>query len=148
MPSAKTLPERIRLAAFTMSSGVTWLSVPIWSSLPQRPQFLSFCVASAIACLPTLIFIKLFLPLFSLLQRAPRRWMPAPVAILRWAPVFQQAGCGVAALTNRHCLRMIRPTRIVQKSAIQEDIHETQSDRCRRNDGRADAARAGGQHRR
>src|SRR5262249_53349214 len=44
--------------ALTMSSGVTWLSVPIWSSLPQRPQFLSFCVASAIACLPTLMSIS------------------------------------------------------------------------------------------
>ena len=44
-------------AAFTMSSGVMWLSVPIWSSLPQRPQFLSFCEASAIAFLPTVMFM-------------------------------------------------------------------------------------------
>src|SRR5712692_10365631 len=57
MPSANTLPVRMRLAALTISSGLTWLSVPIWSSLPQRPQFLSFCVASAIACLPTLMSI-------------------------------------------------------------------------------------------
>src|SRR6516225_11178006 len=57
MPSANTLPVRIRRAALTISSGLTWLSVPIWSSLPQRPQFLSFCVASAIACLPTLMFM-------------------------------------------------------------------------------------------
>src|SRR6266511_440236 len=43
-----------------VSSGLTWLSVPIWSSLPQRPQFLSFSVASAIACLPTLMSIGCF----------------------------------------------------------------------------------------
>src|SRR5713101_7981711 len=61
MPSANTLPVRIRRAALTISSGLTWLSVPIWSSLPQRPQFLSFCVASAIACLPTLMSIGCFL---------------------------------------------------------------------------------------
>ena len=60
MPSANTLPVRIRLAALTMSSGVTWLSVPIWSSLPQRPQFESFLEASAIACLPTLMFMERF----------------------------------------------------------------------------------------
>ena len=58
MPSANTLPVRIRLAALTMSSGVTWLSVPIWSSLPQRPQFDSFLEASAIACFPTLMFME------------------------------------------------------------------------------------------
>jgi len=29
--------------------------------------------------------------------------MPAPVAILRWPPVFQQAGCGVAAF-DEHAL--------------------------------------------
>jgi len=29
MPSAKTLPVRISPAALTMSSGATWLSVPI-----------------------------------------------------------------------------------------------------------------------
>src|SRR5665213_1126650 len=57
MPSANTLPVRIRLAALTMSSGVTWLSVPIWSSLPQRPQLDSVFEASAIAPLPTLMFM-------------------------------------------------------------------------------------------
>src|SRR5580700_261474 len=68
MPSANTLPVRIRLAALTMSCGVTWLSVPTWSSLPQRPQFLSFSVASAIAFLPTLMSIGVlpFLPLLSI----------------------------------------------------------------------------------
>src|SRR5215475_12590345 len=65
MPSANTLPVRIRRAALTMSSGVTWLSVPMWSSLPQRPQFLSFSVASAIACLPTLMFMCRVLSLLS-----------------------------------------------------------------------------------
>src|SRR5579863_10006156 len=60
MPSANTLPMRINPAARTMSAGATWLSVPIWSSLPQRPQFLSFSVASAIAFLPTLMFIATF----------------------------------------------------------------------------------------
>src|SRR3954452_2041083 len=60
MPSANTLPVRIRLAALTMSSGRMWLSVPIWSSLPQRPQFLSLSVASPIACFPTLMSIVPF----------------------------------------------------------------------------------------
>src|SRR5262249_469567 len=63
MPSANTLPVRMRRAALTISSGLTWLSVPIWSSLPQRPQFLSFCVASATACLPTLMFMSRVLSL-------------------------------------------------------------------------------------
>ena len=58
MPSANALPVRIRLAALTISSGVTWLSVPLWSSLPQRPQLLSFFEASAIAAVPTLIFME------------------------------------------------------------------------------------------
>src|SRR5262249_24918010 len=57
MPSANTFPVRMRLAALTMSSGWTWLSVPTWSSLPQRPQFLSFSGASAIALRPTLMSI-------------------------------------------------------------------------------------------
>src|SRR5262252_10760428 len=65
MPSANTLPARIRRAALTISSGVTWLSVPMWSSLPQRPQFLSFSVASAIACLLTLMFMCRVLSLLS-----------------------------------------------------------------------------------
>jgi hypothetical protein len=39
------------------------LSVPLWSSLPQRPQLESFLEASAIASLPTLMFMKRFLPL-------------------------------------------------------------------------------------
>src|SRR4030088_1824780 len=54
MPSAKTLPLQMREAARTMSSGLTWLSVPIWSSAPHRPQFFSLAVASRIACFPTL----------------------------------------------------------------------------------------------
>ena len=57
MPSAKILPVRIRPAALTISCGETWLSVPIWSPLPQRPQLLSFSEASRIACLPTLMSI-------------------------------------------------------------------------------------------
>src|SRR5215475_7550249 len=57
IPSANTFPVLIRLAALTMSSGWTWLSVPTWSSLPQRPQFLSFSDASAIALRPTLMSI-------------------------------------------------------------------------------------------
>jgi len=55
MPSANTLPVRISAAALTMSCGVTWLRVPIWSSAPQRPQFLSFSEACAIAFLPTVM---------------------------------------------------------------------------------------------
>ena len=46
MPMAKTLPLRTSFAAATISSGPTWFSVPIWSSLPQRPQFESFSAAS------------------------------------------------------------------------------------------------------
>ena len=46
MPSANTLPRLISLPAATMSSGVMWLSVPIWSSLPQRPQLESALKAS------------------------------------------------------------------------------------------------------
>ena len=37
------------------SSGVMWLSVPIWSSLPQRPQLDSALKASSTACLDTLM---------------------------------------------------------------------------------------------
>ena len=61
MPSANTLPVRISDAALTMSSGLMWLSVPIWSSLPQRPQFLSFSEACAIAFLPTVMFMDVSL---------------------------------------------------------------------------------------
>src|SRR5262249_40022665 len=41
-PRAKVLPFFTSPAAFLMSSGVTKLSVPIWSSAPQRPQFFTF----------------------------------------------------------------------------------------------------------
>ena len=57
MPSAKVLPFFTSLAASTMSFGVTKLSVPIWSSLPQRPQLESSLLAFSMAFLPTLIFI-------------------------------------------------------------------------------------------
>ena len=56
MPSAKILPRLMSLAAATTSAGVTWLSVPIWSSLPQRPQLESALKASSTACLETLMF--------------------------------------------------------------------------------------------
>jgi hypothetical protein len=95
------------------------------------------------------MFIKLFLPVFSLLPRGPCRRMPAPVAILRWPPVFQQAGCGVAAFDEHALLAHdLARKHSFKKPAIQEDIHEKQFDRCRRNDGRADAACPGEQHRR
>ena len=55
IPSAKTLPRLMSLAAATTSAGVTWLSVPIWSSLPQRPQLDSALKASSTACLETAI---------------------------------------------------------------------------------------------
>src|SRR5260221_3101816 len=42
-----TFPLRTRRAAATMSSGVVWLSVPISSAAPQRPQFLYFSAACA-----------------------------------------------------------------------------------------------------
>src|SRR5207237_1909995 len=45
--SEMTLPLRTRRAAATMSSGAVWLSVPISSAGPQRPQFLYFSAASA-----------------------------------------------------------------------------------------------------
>src|SRR5262245_50868447 len=48
--SEMTLPLRTRRAAATMSSAVVWLSVPISSSGPQRPQFLNFSAASRRSC--------------------------------------------------------------------------------------------------
>src|SRR5665213_3818500 len=57
MPSANTLPVLTSLAALTICSGVMWLSVPIWASLPQRPQFDSCSEASAMAFRPTLMFM-------------------------------------------------------------------------------------------
>src|SRR5438477_4926444 len=57
MPSAKDLPCLMSLPASTMSCGVTWLSVPLMSSLPQRPQFESFCEASLMAAALTVMFI-------------------------------------------------------------------------------------------
>src|SRR5688572_29727235 len=45
-----TLPFRTRRAAATMSSAVVWLSVPISSCGPQRPQFLNFSAASRRSC--------------------------------------------------------------------------------------------------
>src|SRR5438128_7356144 len=42
-----TLPLRTSRAAATLSSGVVWLSVPISSSAPHRPQLLYFSAASA-----------------------------------------------------------------------------------------------------
>src|SRR6185436_13569761 len=45
-----TLPLRTRRAAATMSSAVVWLSVPISSFGPQRPQFLNFSAASRRSC--------------------------------------------------------------------------------------------------
>ena len=97
MPSANTLPVRIRLAALTMSSGVTWLSVPIWSSLPQRPQFESFFEASAIACFADLDVHERFPSFFSLSLALLK---PVPMRsrnIALGCAVFHQAG----ALTDR-----------------------------------------------
>src|SRR4051794_25012746 len=51
--SEKILPRLIRRPASITSWGVTLFSVPIWSSLPQRPQFDSFFAASSIAALST-----------------------------------------------------------------------------------------------
>ena len=56
MPRAKVLPRLMSPAAATTSAGVTWLSVPIWSSLPQRPQLESALKASSTAALETLMF--------------------------------------------------------------------------------------------
>ena len=41
MPQSMILPVRTSLAEATRFSGVMKLSVPIWSSSPQRPQLLS-----------------------------------------------------------------------------------------------------------
>src|SRR4051812_47914100 len=60
MPSANTLPCLISLPASTMSCGVTWLSVPLMSSLPQRPQLESFADASLMAAALTVMFISIF----------------------------------------------------------------------------------------
>src|SRR2546423_1700836 len=51
--SENTLPRLISLPASITSCGVTLFKVPIWSSLPQRPQFESFFEASSIAALST-----------------------------------------------------------------------------------------------
>src|SRR3954471_3978338 len=51
--SEKILPRLIRRPASITSCGVTLFSVPIWSSLPQRPQFDSFLAASSIAARST-----------------------------------------------------------------------------------------------
>src|SRR3954465_8157762 len=48
--SEMTLPLRTSRAAATMSSAVVWLSVPISSFGPQRPQFLNLSAASRRSC--------------------------------------------------------------------------------------------------
>src|SRR5580700_3222864 len=114
MPSANTLPVRIRLAALTMSCGVTWLSVPTWSSLPQRPQFLSFSVASAIAFLPTLMSIGVlpFLPLVSI-----------PVAV-RGPPA------GAAPVCHKYfaaCAEYLRPRNLFAASPVPITLPQLQN---------------------
>jgi hypothetical protein len=62
------------------------------SSLPQRPQLLSFLEASAIASLPTLMFMS-GSPRWSFFTaRACVEKQAAKSVILRRAPVFHQAG--------------------------------------------------------
>src|ERR1043166_411160 len=51
--SEKILPRLISRPASITSCAVTLFSVPIWSSLPQRPQFDSFFAASSIAARST-----------------------------------------------------------------------------------------------
>src|SRR5436190_2939024 len=105
MPSANTLPVLIRLAALVMSSGVTWLSVPMWSSLPQRPQFDSFLEASSIAFLPTLISIA------SSISTVAFRLSPA------------EADCGLPRtfrlstewLNRRHCTWNEQPSDLAER---------------------------------
>jgi hypothetical protein len=53
------------------------------------------------------------------LQGASSSMMPAPVAILRWPPVFQQAGCGAAA--DEHALLAHDPA---HKHSSKSDIQE------------------------
>jgi hypothetical protein len=62
------LPFFTSLAALATRLGVAKFSVPIWSSLPQRPQFESFLLAAWMAFLPTLIFV--FPPNFLYAHRA------------------------------------------------------------------------------
>src|SRR6185437_3759546 len=107
IPRANTLPLRISLAAFTMSSGVTWFSVPLWSSLPQRPQFDSFFEASAMAALLTLMFIALPSLIVLVLRSRGRQ----SGAILRRAAVLLQAGAAESALHYMHGLPIVRPTK-------------------------------------
>src|SRR5215471_20279692 len=135
MPSANTLPDRTRLAAFTISSGVTWLRVPTWSFLPHRPQLFSFSVASAIAFLPTLMFMKSFLPTYYLF--AASKLPQLSNAILHRASVFHQAGCVIRILTEPvAAAHDPRPRGAYQ--SFRENIHETQSIR---HDCCADGAR-------
>jgi len=55
---AKTAPRFTSPAAATTSSGRMWLSVPIWSSPPQRPQFFRASAAAKIAGKPSLMSIR------------------------------------------------------------------------------------------
>jgi hypothetical protein len=65
-PSENTLPLLMSLPALTTSSGVTLFSVPIWSSLPQRPQLESLFDASSIAALSTFLLPAISMALVSL----------------------------------------------------------------------------------
>src|SRR3954447_19100314 len=68
--SEKILPRLISRPASITSCGVTLFNVPIWSSLPQRPQFDSFFAASSIAARSTFIRISSF-PLYRSAQIQP-----------------------------------------------------------------------------
>src|SRR5215831_13666186 len=108
MPSANTLPVWMSFAAWAMSSGVTRLRVPIWSSLPQRPQFESFLDASSIAALPTLISIGRFPPCGPVLPRNSGRDIgPPPRARLRRSVPAQNARAGrdARALDLAECMQ-------------------------------------------
>jgi hypothetical protein len=95
------------------------------------------------------MFINLFLPVFSLLQCGS----PSKDARSR-CNIALAAGVSASGVRRRrfdqhallaHDLAHKHP---FKSRLSKENIHETQSDRRRRNDGHADAARPSEQHRR
>src|SRR6185437_785469 len=85
------------------------------SSLPQRPQLLSFLEASAIASLPTLIFMKRSFRSFRYF--AASNCAACYLGDIRRSPVFHQAGCGINALTG-HVTLLHDPRRDVAPQCL------------------------------
>ena len=106
-PSEKVLPFLINLPALTMSSGDTLLRVPIWSSLPQRPQFDNFSAASIIAARLTGLRIGLSLWFHTSCNRSSAR-------LARSGPLWSRT-----AVPNGRLLFIIRKITIGLESSLQ-----------------------------